>query len=433
MKKKILHLQLLPLLSGAQRFSLHLLDGLPKDEYEIFVAAGAGGEFEDAVHIRGWNYIAIRSFRHRISLLDIAAFFEIMIIMRTYRFDIVHTNSSKPGILGRLAARLLKIKRIVHTAHGTAFQESQSLLLQRFYMMMEKLGNALGDYTVFVNNSDRIRCVELGLIPAAKAITIYNAALATGADTPLAARAEKPSGMVTIGSTIRFSDQKNVLSMVIAACFACKREQRLRFIFLGDGEHYDLCRSIVASHQLNGRILLPGWDSRVEPWLAVFDAFVLYSRWEAMPYSIIEAMQAGLPVIGSDIPSICELVVPESGWLVPLDDEEALTKCLVEIARNPELIKEKGKYAREYINGISNHDEMIRAYRALYERNDSPGGAAVDSAGCEPRVQFQHSISSPGGAAVDSAGCEPRVQFQHSISSPGGATVDSAGCEPRDR
>ncbi|MCK9558063.1 MAG: glycosyltransferase [Candidatus Cloacimonetes bacterium] len=366
MKKRILHLQLLPLLSGAQRFSLHLLDGLPADEYEIYVAAKPGREFEDAVLERGWKFLPVSSFRHRISVWDIAAFFDILSIMRRYHFDIVHTNSSKPGILGRLAARVAGVKRIVHTAHGTAFQDSQPVLVKSFYMMMEKLGNALGDYTVFVNNVDRIRCVALGLIPESKAKSIYNA-IAEGAN-PVPDRVKHTDDSITIGSTIRFSDQKNVLALVIAACKACIREQRLRFILLGDGEHYSLCRSIVASHRLSDRILLPGWDSQVQPWLAVFDAFILYSRWEAMPYSIIEAMQAGLPVIGSDIPSISELVVTESGWLVPLDDEESLVSKLVEIAANPEEIVQKGRYAQQYIRRVCNYDAMIRDYRAIYER-----------------------------------------------------------------
>ncbi len=365
MKRRLLHLQLLPLMSGVQRFSLHLLDGLPESDYEIFVASQPGGEFEDVVRSRGWNYLPLRTLRHPISILDAAALVELIQLMRSYKFDIVHTNSSKPGLLGRLAARLCGVPRIIHTVHGTPFQDRQHPLVQAFYRNMERIGNSLGHRTIFVNNSDRENCLKLGLLTPDKAETIFNA-MSEDMKPSLWTKVTQP-GMVTIGSTIRFSDQKNVIALICAACKACHQSSALRFIILGDGEHHDLCRSIVATHHLNERILLPGWDSNVAPWLNKFDAFILYSRWEAMPYSIIEAMKAGLPVIGSAIPSISEFVDSKSGWLVPLDDESALISTLVEISRHPEELIPKGIDARSHIQELSNYDQMVAAYRRVYE------------------------------------------------------------------
>jgi glycosyltransferase involved in cell wall biosynthesis len=363
-KKKLLHLQLLPILSGVQRFSLHLLDGLDPEEYDIYVASKAGGELQKEVISRGWHYLPIYCLKHPISLLDVAAFIEILYTICRYRFHIVHTNSSKPGLLGRLAARIARVPRIIHTVHGTPFQNHQPPGVQRVFMELEKLGNHFGDVTVFVNHSDRKRCLELNLLPSRKAVTIYNAM-----DPVCLPRLnpKKPTAVITIGSTIRFSDQKNVVSMITAACKACHRLKGLRFIFLGDGQHYELCRSIVASHRLSERILLPGWDSEVEPWLKVFDLFILYSRWEAMPFSIIEAMRFSLPVIGSDIPSIRELVNTDNGWLVPLDDDEALLEVFQEVVSQPARIAEKGKNAYHWINRISNYNSMIEAYRDVYD------------------------------------------------------------------
>lgn len=364
--KKLIHLQLLPMLSGVQRFSLHLLDGLPKDQFEIYVASAVGGELEDEVRVRGWKFLPLSALKHPISPMDIPAMLQILWLFHRHRFDIVHTNSSKPGLLGRLAARLVKVPLIVHTVHGTAFQEHQGRLSQAFFMQMERVGNALGDSTVFVNHSDRERCLKLGLVQPEKAITIYNAMPDVQNQAPIPSKTRSEAG-ITIGSTIRFSDQKNVISLIIAACRACHREPKLRFIILGDGEHHDLCRSIVASHRLSERIILPGWDSQVQPWLAIFDIFVLYSRWEAMPFSIIEAMHAGLPVIGSEIDSIRELVDDASGWIIPLDDEDALADSFVNIANNPSMMRRKGENALSRIKKLCDYEEMIAAYHRVYE------------------------------------------------------------------
>ncbi len=368
--KKILHIQLLPLLSGVQNFSLHLLEGLPGDEFEIWVASKPGGEFVDVVLQRGYKYVPLRFLRHPISPLDLAAFAEMLLLMKRQRFDIVHTNSSKTGLLGRVAATLCKVPFILHTAHGTAFQEGQSWLKKRFFMAVEGLGNLFCHKVAFVNDSDREKCVRLGLLPPEKAITINNALppsqaekLASIADSR---RFDPDRKDFVIGSTLRFSQQKNVVNLTAAACRACKKAPRLRFILLGDGEYLGLCRQIVRTHSLNGRVLLPGWDADVSKWLGIFDAFILYSRWEAQPFSIIEAMHAGLPVIGSRIPSISELVDPGSGWLVPLDDQSALIETLVSISGKPEEAFARGNYARERVREICDYPKMVDSYLELY-------------------------------------------------------------------
>ncbi len=365
MKKRLLHLQLLPLMSGVQRFSLHLLSALPKDEYEVYVASAPGGPFVDAVKTRGWNYLPIRSLRHPISPWDIVSFLEIYLLFRRYRFDIVHTNSSKTGLLGRIAARMAGVPLVVHTSHGTSFQPHHPAPLYRLYAFLEKLGNRFGDYNIFVNHSDRLKCLEMGLLPESKAITIYNAMPEDSFKHIQRTRGDDSSFI--IGSTIRFSEQKNVINLILAACKACARFEQLKFIILGDGEHFALCKRIVASHRLTERIILPGWDSEVTPWLGTFDASILFSRWEAMPFSIIEAMHASLPVIGSDIPSIRELVDDSVGWLVPLDDEEALITTLITVASSPEIAREKGKMAQTKIRCMCSYPTMISSYRRIYE------------------------------------------------------------------
>jgi len=366
--KKLLHLQLLPLMSGVQRFSLYLLDGLDKNEFEIYVACKPGGEFVTAIQAAGYHYLPLPSFRHPISPCDPLTFLHLLWLFKKHRFDIVHTHSSKPGLLGRLAARLCKVPLIVHTAHGTAFQESQKPLTYKLFTLLEAWGNRLGHKTVFVNNSDRLKCLELGLLTEKQASTVFNA-LPDQQDEALEyiSNARKiPEQDIIVGSTLRFSDQKNVISLIRAACMACHQAPNLRFIILGDGDHYSLCRAIVQTNGLGERILLPGWDSEVIPWLKIFHAFVLYSRWEAMPFSVIEAMFSGLPVIGSAIPSISELVDPETGYLVPLDAEQQLADTLIQLANDFAPAFQKGKKAHTRIKKLCNYHAMVRSYRDIY-------------------------------------------------------------------
>lgn len=370
--KKLLHLQLLPILSGVQNFSLHLLDGLPADEFEITLASAAPGALVQACRDRGWKHIPVIALRHPINPLDLIAFLHLLIIIKRGNYDIVHSNSSKPGLLGRLAARILGVPLIVHTCHGMPFQQGQQPLVHRLYRLLEKLGNKLGDKTIYVNNSDRETALRLKLISPTRALTVYNAI------PPLlekrlrqigSARTERikaDSEPVIIGSTLRFSLQKNAIQVVLSACKACLQNQRLKFIFLGNGEHYFLCRQMVRTHGLTERVLLPGWDSGIAEWLEKFDVFILYSRWEAQPFSIIEAMHAGLPVIGSDIPSISELVDKNTGYLVPLQNPEQLEDLLAQIARDPAPALAKGLAGMRSVSAKCDYNQMVNSYLSVY-------------------------------------------------------------------
>ncbi len=369
MPRKLLHIQLLPLLSGVQNFSLHLLSALPASEYEIYVASKPGGEFVTAVKNAGYHYVPMRFMKRNINPWDILAFLDLIRIIKIHHIDIVHTNSSKPGLFGRLAAWICNVPLIIHTAHGTAFHYGQSPLVYRCYELSELFGNRFCHKTVFVNNSGREYCIEHGIIAEQKAMTIYNAlnpALQQRLEAIAAQRSFFADGMITIGSLLRFSDPKNIITIVSAACHVCRIKPNLRFILVGDGEHLALCRTIVHSFGLNQRIILPGWDSNPEPWLAKFDLFILYSLWEALPMSIIEAMFSGLPVIGSDVPGICELVDDSTGYIVPKDDLVLLQETLLYIADHADEIPDKSLRARESIKTKCSFSEMIRAYSDIY-------------------------------------------------------------------
>lgn len=367
--KKLLHLQLLPLLSGVQNFSLHLLEGLDKDEYEIHIAFQPGGPLVEEVQKRGYIYHPLKLLKHSISAIDLLAFWEIYLLCKRESFDIVHTNCSKPGLLGRMAACLAATPIIIHSSHGMPFLPDQSRPVRLIFMALEWLSGLFGHHVAYVNHSNRISSIKRGLIAKAKAVTIYNAlppTLETRLKSIASNRQTPDPDCITIGSTLRFSTQKNIINVILAACDACKLEPRLKFIFVGEGEHFALCRAIISSRKLNHRILLPGWDDDISLWLGKMDVFMLYSRWEALPFSIIEANFSGLPVLGSAIPSIMELVSEDTGWLIPLDDHQALVKTLLKIVQNPEQITHKGNKARNRIAGLCSYQDMVAGYESLY-------------------------------------------------------------------
>ncbi len=373
---KILHLQLLPLLYGAQNMMLHLMQSLPRDQFEIYVASQPGRLLEYKVKELGFNYTPINALRHSISPMDWVALSQILRIIRRHRFDIVHTHSSKTGLLGGIAAYLLKVPLAVHTLHGNPFHWGQSRLVYQSFVTIERMIAPLYQRLVFVNNCDRELWLKMGLTHPDKAITINNALsdeLRQRLVDIASRRNDNPPKIFTIGSTMRFSPQKNSIQTVTAACHICQKHSNVRFIFAGDGEHLDLCRQIVHSLKVTDRVILPGLVSDIPPLLATFDAFLLYSNWEAQPISIIEAMHSGLPIIGSDIPSIAELVSDDCGWLIRQDNPPLLESKLLALIDLPySQIREKGNNALSRIRHQCSYQAMADGYLNIYRTLRSP-------------------------------------------------------------
>ncbi|MBM4403971.1 MAG: glycosyltransferase [Candidatus Cloacimonetes bacterium] len=423
---KILHIQHLPLLYGVQNMMLHLLQSLPRNRFEIYVSSQPGPLLENRCKELGFNYIPITALRHPISVMDIGALHQLIRIIRHHRFDIVHTHSSKTGLLGGIAARLTRTPLAVHTLHGNPFHWGQSRLTYQAFIAIERLIAPLFHKLVFVNNCDRELWQKLGLTPADKAITINNAlsdelrlklvAIASNREMkPVEATLSPGTSwpeVFTIGSTLRFTAQKNTIQTVTTACHICRKHSQVRFVFAGDGEHLDLCRQIVHSLNMTGRVILPGLVSDIPALLATFDVFLLYSNWEAQPISIIEAMYSGLPIIGSDIPPIAELVSDEyrgslyhpkdamgkrpyvwtsgayatdrkcrsavekrpytqhsCGWLVRHDSPTALMDAIARIIQLPYArIREMGNNALERIRHQCSYQAMTEGYLALYDQ-----------------------------------------------------------------
>jgi len=369
-KKKLLHIQLLPLLSGVQNMMLSLLAGLDKDEYEIYVISKPGGPLEKEVEKAGYHYLPVRFLERNISIFDLAAFICIFRLIRKYQFDIVHTHSSKTGFMGRIAAKLAGVKRVFHTVHGFAIHEHQSNLVNKIYMFLEKIAGRFCDKVIFVNDHEREMAVAKGILPADKVITIYNGISpedfkVKDAEEYLKER-NYSENLFTIGSVLRFTTQKNIYNTVMAAIEVCERNVDIQFVFVGDGDDFLICKNLIDQAKMNTRILLTGWQDKINEILIKLDAFILYSRWEGLSISILEAMASGLPIIASNIKGNNELVDTENGVLVDVRNTNSLVEVLVDLPQRKNELYMWSKKSRSRVEEKFTIQRFITEYKEVY-------------------------------------------------------------------
>lgn len=367
MKKiKIVHIQLLPLLSGVQNIMLKLLINLDKNKYEIFILSKPGGPLVEKVTELGFHYIPVPSLRRDLSLLDGFAFIHFFLIFRKYKFDIVHTHSSKTGFLGRIAARLAGVPKIIHTVHGFPFHYAQPLPIRFFYQVLEKLVSPFCNSIIFVNNFEREFAIKYKIVQEIKALTIYNGIELVNKKSKHSSF--KKDNIFIFGSVLRFEKIKNIVNTIKVAIEVCKVNNKIVFYFIGDGKLLSECRQMILKANLEENIILPGWKNNISEWLAKFDVYLLFSIAEGLSISILEAMSMSLPIVASDVKGNNELVSKDNGILVPINDIDRLTAVLLSLPDKKEKLKKMGENSHKLIKEKFNIVDFVRKYQDVYDQ-----------------------------------------------------------------
>ena len=125
---------------------------------------------------------------------------------------------------------------------------------------------------------------------------------------------------------------------------------------------------MITDSGFEDRIQLPGWQKDPTEWLQKFDVFLLYSKWEGLPLSILEAMSYGLPIVASDIKGNNELVSDVNGILVPINDIDRLTAILLSLPSEKEKLKKWGTNSRKLIKEKFNLTDFVRKYKEIYDQ-----------------------------------------------------------------
>lgn len=291
---------------------------------------------------------------------DFRALIQLIGHLRSLRPHILHTHSSKTGILGRIAARITRVPVVLHTVHGFAFPFSRSRWVRRLYFVLEYIGGYLCDALIVLNEADRNIAISSLRVPARKVHLIANGVELSryGATDPEVRRAFRREQfgvdndeMLCIAMVGRLWQQKNPQCFLRAALQVLAETDRpVRFFFIGDGElRGELEQSILAAGYQDSISIL-GWRTDVPQLLAALDIFVLPSLWEGMPLAILEAMASRLPVVVSDIPGNRDLVADGiDGVLFPADDAVALAENLKRLITDSGRRKLLGGRARQKV------------------------------------------------------------------------------------
>jgi glycosyltransferase involved in cell wall biosynthesis len=346
---------------GAQTYVASLLPALAA-HFDVVVAAHGPGPLRNAARIAGVRFIGLRHVRRPISLgRDLLGLVELISLLRRERPDVLHVNSSKAGILARLAAVAARVPIRIFTVHGWAF-EAFSGLPSLLFRWADRLTSPLTTVTICVGESERAAGLQARTCRADRTVVIANAVDVSAA--PQANHAGNVPRIITVG---RLRPPKDPVTL--ARALARLQAGSFSATVVGDGPSRPAFEAEIRRLGLAATVDLAGDRRDVADLLAAADIFVLSSVHEGQPLSIVEAMAAGLPVVATAVGGVPELVVNgETGLLVPKRKADELAAALARLVHDPALRRRLGEAGRARAEALFDLPSFRRAHVDLYRR-----------------------------------------------------------------
>ena len=365
---------------GAQKYVYDLATSLPKDIYEITVLVGEDGTLVQKLQSVNIRTIILGKLSRDIHLLrDLLSFIKLAKIFRKEKFDIIHLNSSKMGFIGALAGRLTKVPKIIFTGHGWAFNEDRGKLQKKYIYWLHLLTIALAHNTIAVSEQTKKQIAKSAYY-ANKIVVIKNGIEAIPFFTKNEAKniiTKKLPADIDIGGriwlgTISELHKNKGLKYIIEALHLLEvtvnnRKDLPVLIIIGEGERRIKLQERIGRYGLQDTVFMIGRLDQAEKYLKAFDIFTLTSITEALPYALLEAGQAGLPIIASSVGGIPEIIDDmQNGILVRPKEPEEIQKAIDFLLKNPDKMALFGQKIQQKILADFNKEKMVKETLKLY-------------------------------------------------------------------
>jgi glycosyltransferase involved in cell wall biosynthesis len=348
-------------LGGAQQNTLFTIAHLNRERFRPYLITNNEGILvSEAMALKGVKTFLIPELIREINpCMDIRALLKIRGILKAIKKNdsamIVHTHSSKAGILGRWGARLAGADVIVHTIHGFGFHDHQPSPIRTFIILLEKLTAMSTDKFIAVSRANIQKGVEKGIFPVQKAILIrsgieledFTGVKVNKGDKKKELGVEPTLPLVTMIGCLK--PQKAPLDYVEGA-YLVLQEKDAHFILVGDGILRETVEQRMGELGLENRFKLLGWRRDIPEILAATDIFVLTSLWEGLPRVLPQAMIMGIPIVATGVDGTPEAVTDGlNGFLVDPHDVRGMAEKIVYLLDHSEKAIDMGRRGKKMV------------------------------------------------------------------------------------
>lgn len=365
---KVLLVYFEPQSSGQTTHVLSLAHGLDKDKYAIIVVLPT--HLHQSITAFKQTGVEIVPLPMRKILWNTQSIASLMRLIRRQNIDIVHVHSQEAGLLVRVLARAAGAKVIIYTPQCTNIRQLRWFWL---YRSIEKILSYITDEIISVNETDRIRIIRWG-IPSSKVITIKNGIDPNSFKEPInVVRMKQTLGLdekrPLVMQVGRLSYQKNPLTFVKGASIVTGEHPDVQFVLVGDGPLKDEVEAYIQELGMNKHVRYLGWQDNAYKLIAIADIISLTSRWEGLPYVLLEAMAWSRPVVTTAVNGCPEIVKHGiTGYLIPNNDATTWAKFVIKLLEDTKKSVEMGKRGNRMLKEELSLQRMIENTEQLYDR-----------------------------------------------------------------
>jgi glycosyltransferase involved in cell wall biosynthesis len=360
---------------GAQRYVFDLATSISKNGYEAIVALGGNGLLKEKLESAGIRTISIPNLARDINIFsEIKVFFDLLKILKKEKPAVVHLNSSKIGGLGAFACRFARIKKIIFTAHGWAYKEDRNIISKKILFFLSWLTIIFSHKTIVVSGDDLKNAPNLFV--RRKITMIHNGISEIRFQDKTTARKTLTTrqglavdkNTVWIGVISELHKNKGLPFVIRAIYQLIKRGYNISFFIIGDGEERFTIEQFIRKLKLENNIFLLGHIDNVSEYLKAFDIFTLTSIKEGLPYAILEAGLAGLPIVATKVGGIPEIINNmESGILVHQKNALEVERALSFLIDFEKKKVDFGNTLKEKVERDFTLEQMVAETVVIYE------------------------------------------------------------------
>lgn len=368
-------------LGGAQENTLAVVEGLPADRYEVDLIAGQGGMLDSEVVRRlGSRCIFVPSMVRQINPpKDMHTLKVLQNIIRQREYDIVHTHSSKAGILGRWAAYNSHVPLIIHTAHGWGFHVNQNPIIRKSYVVCERF--AASRCRVIVAVSDATRKHGLAeKIGREEQYVVIGEGIDRVKFTPsvdprkIRERLGLDISRPLISMISCLKPQKSPMDFIHVAARVRRAVPGVMFVLAGDGVLRSTLQTEIRKHRLDDNVSLLGWRHDVPDLVCASDLTLLTSRWEGLPRVVLESISMGVPVVATAIDGTPEVIKNGvNGFLYEPGDVNGMAECIIRLTQNSGELSSLRQSTRNSWRDEYGILHMVQHIEKMYRENWDAG------------------------------------------------------------
>lgn len=352
--------------SGIERFVLLLAKYTNKDNFDLLIAVPSYGQLCIYLEELGIKYYIFN--KTNTKPYNLKGIFNIFKLFLKNRFDIVHAQA---GIVPCILGKFFNVKLILEHKHGLDFTDEQIINMRYFKLIYEKTKKYFVDYTLTGCEKDRKTLINIFKYKSDKVITLYNSEdvdffkmknLKTDLISPKT---------IVIGTIGRLTYQKGQEYFIDMAKLLIDdfKNVNFRFEIYGRGENYEMLKNLILKYNLGNKVFLLNYSENIAKVMNNFDIFVLSSRYEGIPYVLLEAMSAKLPIVSTDVGGISELIQNNiNGILVEKENAKLLKEAVKKLILNEELRENLSSKAYRDFKEIWTIDKTIQNIENIYNR-----------------------------------------------------------------